>query len=101
MMIKNVSCVEIPVADMQRAVAFYEKILKLNKTYEHPVWTAFSLGGTTFALAASGTKNQMEKDEICKSCALCVHRLVAGGVYAHYADLSEAFCVSYMKYQIG
>lgn len=52
-------------------------MLGLKKTYEHPVWTSFEVGGVSFALAVSGTKS--EKDaEICKSCSLCVLRYATG-----------------------
>jgi predicted enzyme related to lactoylglutathione lyase len=77
-MIKKIGCVEVPVSDMDKAVAFYENILGLKKTYEHPVWTAFDVGGTRFALAASGTKMSMESAKRCTSCSLCVLRYVAG-----------------------
>ncbi len=77
-MIKKIGCVEVPVSDMDKAVAFYENILGLKKTYEHPVWTAFDVGGTRFALAASGTKRSMESAKLCTSCSLCVLRYVAG-----------------------
>jgi len=73
-MIKKIGCVEIPVSNMTDAVAFYEKVLELEKTYEHPVWTAFNIGGTLFALAASGTKKGRERTKICTSCSLCALR---------------------------
>ena len=75
-MIKKIGCVEIPVLDMGKAVNFYENVLGLKNTYEHPVWTSFDIGGTTFAIAVSGTKGKGEK--ICKSCALCTLRYAAG-----------------------
>jgi len=77
-MIRKIGCLEIPVSNMERAVAFYENVLQLRKTYEHPVWTSFDVGGTSFALATSGTKGSTENAEICKSCALCVLRFSAG-----------------------
>ena len=77
-MIKKIGCVEVPVSDMDKAVAFYENILGLKKMYEHPVWTAFDVGGTRFALAASGTKRSMESAKRCTSCSLCVLRYVVG-----------------------
>ena len=73
-MIKKIGCVEIPVSNMTDAVAFYEKVLGFEKTYEHPVWTAFNIGGTLFALAASGTKKGRERTKICTSCSLCALR---------------------------
>jgi len=73
-MIKKIGCVEIPVSNMTDAVAFYEKVLGFEKTYEHPVWTAFNVGGTLFALAASGTKKGSERTKICTSCSLCALR---------------------------
>lgn len=78
-MIKGVGCIEVPVLDMQKSVVFYEKVLGLKKVYEHPVWTSFDVGGTTFALAASGTKGTKEGTEVCKSCSLCVLRFASGG----------------------
>ena len=74
-MIKGVGCVEIPVSDMDRAVAFYEDVLGLKKTYVHPVWTSFDVGGVSFAVAASGTK---KGGKVCTSCSLCVLRYAAG-----------------------
>ena len=79
-MIKGIGCVEIPVSDMERSVAFYEKVLGLQKEYENPVWTSFDVGGTSFALAASGTKGSKEGAKVCKSCSLCVLRFASGGL---------------------
>lgn len=73
-MIKSIGCIEIPVSNMEESVGFYENVLGLAKTYEHPVWTSFDIGGTSFALAASGTKGGKEGAQICKSCSLCVLR---------------------------
>jgi predicted enzyme related to lactoylglutathione lyase len=73
-MIKNIGCVEIPVSNMAAAVAFYEKVLGLKKTYEHPAWTSFNVGGTSFALAASGTKGSVRGTRVCTSCSSCVLR---------------------------
>lgn len=77
-MIKKIGCIEIPVADMERAVYFYENVLGLEKTYEHTVWTAFDVGGVMFALAASGTKGSEKSAKVCTSCSLCVLRFAAG-----------------------
>ncbi|MGB9693652.1 MAG: VOC family protein, partial [Fervidobacterium sp.] len=77
-MIKRVGCIEVPVSDMGRAVAFYENVLGLKKVYEHPVWTSFDVGGVLFALAASGTKGEDKGRKECRSCSLCVLRYVAG-----------------------
>jgi len=77
-MIKRISCIEIPVSDMERAVAFYENVLGLKKAYEHPVFTSFDVGGTLFGLAASGTKGSKEGAKICNSCSLCVLKFAAG-----------------------
>jgi predicted enzyme related to lactoylglutathione lyase len=79
-MIKGIGCVEIPVFDMRKSVAFYENVLGLKKVYGHPVWTSFDVGGTTFALAASGTKGIREGAEVCESCSLCVLRFASGGL---------------------
>jgi len=80
-MINKIGCIEIPVSDMGKAIDFYENILRLRKTYEHPVWTSFDIGGVTFAIAVSGTKGKGEK--ICKSCALCTLRYAAGKMKLH------------------
>lgn len=77
-MIKRIGCIEIPVSDMERAVAFYENVLELKKDYQHPVWTHFDVGGTPFALAASGTKGSKEEAKMCTSCSLCTLRFAAG-----------------------
>lgn len=77
-MIKRIGCIEIPVSDMGKAVAFYENVLGLKKTYEHPVWTSFDIGDTSFALAVSGTKGGEKGAEICTSCSPCVLRFAAG-----------------------
>jgi predicted enzyme related to lactoylglutathione lyase len=79
-MIKKIGCVEIPVSDMKRAVDFYEITLKLKKTYEHPVWTSFDVGGVSFALAASGTKKKVKGAEVCTSCSMCVLRYAAANM---------------------
>jgi len=76
-MINKIGCVEIPVSNMEKSAAFYEKILGLKKTYEHPVWTSFDIGGVSFALAAAGTKGD-KKGERCNSCHMCVLRYAAG-----------------------
>ena len=76
-MIQKIGCIEIPVSNMEESVGFYENVLGLEKTYEHPVWTSFDIGGTSFALAASGTKGGEEGAEICKSCSPCVLRFSA------------------------
>lgn len=93
-MIKGIGCVEIPVSDMERSVAFYEKVLGLEKEYEHPVWTSFDVGGTSFALAASGTKGSKEGAKVCKSCSLCVLRLASGGLKQ---DVPTATSVIYLE----
>ena len=77
-MIQKIGCIEIPVSNMEKSVDFYENVLGLEKTYEHPVWTSFDIGGTSFALAASGTKGSEEGAKICKSCSPCVLRFSAG-----------------------
>jgi predicted enzyme related to lactoylglutathione lyase len=77
-MIKKIGCLEIPVSDVKKAVSFYENVLGLKKTYEHPVWASFNVGGVTFALAASGTKKSEKGAKVCKSCSLCVLRYAAG-----------------------
>lgn len=76
-MIKKVGCIEIPVSDMRRAVGFYESVMGLKKTYEHPVWTSFDVGGITLALAVSGTKTIGKNRKKCTSCSLCVLRYAA------------------------
>lgn len=77
-MFRRVSCVELPVSDMEKAVEFYENVLGLGKTYEHPVWTSFDVGETSLAVAVSGTKGGEDGAETCKSCAPCVLRFSAG-----------------------
>jgi len=62
---------------MEESAGFYENVLGLKKTYEHPVWTSFDIEGTSFALAASGTKGGEKGAEICKSCSPCVLRFTA------------------------
>ncbi|MCK4347470.1 MAG: VOC family protein [Thermoplasmatales archaeon] len=73
-MIKKIGCIEIPVSDMKRSVTFYEGLLGLKKSYEHPVWTSFDIEGIMFALAVSGTKKG-KKGDLCKSCSPCLLRL--------------------------
>ena len=77
-MIKNVNCIEIPISDMEKSIAFYEKVLGLEKSYEHPVWTSFDIEGTSLAIAVSGTKGKDKDVEICRSCTPCVLRYAAG-----------------------
>lgn len=76
-MIRKFGCIEIPVSDMKKAVDFYENTLKLKKTYEHPVWTSFDVGGVSFALAASGTRKKVEDQKVCTSCTMCVLKYAA------------------------
>ncbi len=93
-MIKGISCVEIPVSNMEEAVIFYENILGLRKSYEHPVWTAFDVGGTIIGLAASGTKKMKEGAKICKTCSVCVLRYakISNAVlYLKVEDIDEAY----------
>jgi len=92
-MIKRIGCVEIPVSDMEKAVAFYENLLGLRKAYGHPVWTSFDIGGVPFALGASGIKGSKEEAKMCTSCSLCVLRL-AGGKLKH--DVPTAISVLYL-----
>ena len=77
-MINRVTCIELPVSDMGEAVAFYEDVLALKKTYQHPLWTSFDIAGTPLALAVSGTKGRGTGAEICKGCSPCVLRFSAG-----------------------
>jgi predicted enzyme related to lactoylglutathione lyase len=80
---------------MMNSVAFYEDVLGLDKSYEHPVWTSFDIGGTSFALAASGTKGIQKDEDICRSCTPCVLR------YATSQDQQEGKpttnCVIYIS----
>lgn len=92
-MIKRIGCVEVPVSDMKKAKAFYENVLGLKKTYEHPVWTSFDVGGTPFALAASGTKQSGRKGKVCTSCSLCTLRFASGGLKP---DAPTAISVLYL-----
>jgi predicted enzyme related to lactoylglutathione lyase len=94
MMVKRISCVEIPVSDMERAIAFYENVLGLKKAYGHPVFTSFDVGGTLFGLAASGTKGSREGAKICDSCSLCVLKFAAGKLRQ---DASKATSVIYLN----
>jgi len=80
MMIKKISCIEIPVSDMRKAISFYENVLRLRKTYENPVWTSFDVDGVSFALAVSGTKQTKKSAKICTSCSTCVLRYAAGKI---------------------
>jgi predicted enzyme related to lactoylglutathione lyase len=77
-MIRKVNCLEIPISDMEKSIAFYEKVLGLEKTYEHPVWTSFDIEGTSLAIAVSGTKGKNKDAEICRSCTPCVLRYASG-----------------------
>jgi predicted enzyme related to lactoylglutathione lyase len=77
-MIRKVNCIEIPVSDMEKSIAFYEEVLGLEKSYEHPVWTSFDIEGTSLAIAVSGTKGENKDAETCRSCTPCVLRYAAG-----------------------
>jgi len=79
-MIKRISCIEIPVSDIEKAVAFYENVLGLKKSYEHPVWTCFDVGGVLVGLAASGTKKRKECQKICRACSVCVLRYASSSM---------------------
>lgn len=95
-MIRKIGCLELPVSSMDKSVAFYEKILGLRKTYEHPVWTAFDVGGVSFALAAAGTKGSKEEAKTCCSCSFCVLRFVTGKEKAD-KDVPSATSVIYFE----
>lgn len=77
-MIKKIDCIEIPVSDMNKSIDFYENVLGLKMSYEHPLWTCFDIEGISFALAASGTKGRKKGEKLCRSCSLCVLRFAAG-----------------------
>jgi predicted enzyme related to lactoylglutathione lyase len=77
-MIEKINCIEIPVSNMRKSIAFCEEILGLEKSYEHPVWTSFDIQGTSLTLAVSGTKVGNKDAETCKSCTPCVLRYTAG-----------------------
>ena len=77
-MIRKVNCIEIPVSDMEKSIAFYEEVLGLEKSYEHPIWTSFDIEGTSLAIAVSGTKDVNKDKEICRSCTPCVLKYAAG-----------------------
>lgn len=94
-MIKKIGCIEVPVSDMGKAVSFYENVLGLEKTYEHPVWTSFDIAGTSFALAASGTKRGEKNADICKSCSPCVLRSAIGKMRQD-KDIPTATSVIYL-----
>jgi catechol 2,3-dioxygenase-like lactoylglutathione lyase family enzyme len=70
-MIKKIGCLEISVSDVKKAVSFYENVLGLKKTYEHPVGASFNVGGVTFALAASGTKKSGKGKGVQKLFIVC------------------------------
>jgi catechol 2,3-dioxygenase-like lactoylglutathione lyase family enzyme len=74
-MIQRIGCMEIPVSNMEESVDFYENVLGLKKTYEYPVWTSFDIGGTSFALAASGTKGGEGRKDMQGLFTLCVQVL--------------------------
>jgi predicted enzyme related to lactoylglutathione lyase len=44
--------VVVYVRDMERAVAFYQDVLRLEVAFESPHWTTFRTGGCTLALHA-------------------------------------------------
>lgn len=95
-MIRKIGCIEIPVSSMEKSVVFYEKILGLRKMYEHPVWTAFDVGGVSFALTAAGTKGGEKEGKTCNSCSFCVLRYVAGKK-KRKADVPSATSVVYFE----
>jgi lactoylglutathione lyase len=45
------------VADMDRAIAFYEKELGLTLRFQSPYWTEFDTGSTTLALHAANAEH--------------------------------------------
>jgi catechol 2,3-dioxygenase-like lactoylglutathione lyase family enzyme len=94
-MLRKVNCIEIPVSNMVESVAFYEEVLGLDRSYDHPVWTSFDIGGTSFALAASGTKGIQEDAEICRSCTPCVLRYAAS--QDQQKGKPTASCVIYLS----
>jgi predicted enzyme related to lactoylglutathione lyase len=97
-MIRKIGCIEIPVSNMADAVAFYEKVLGFEKTYEHPVWTAFNVGGTSFALAASGTKRGNKVTSVCTSCSLCAFRYATSKMKL---DREAPTAISIIYFEVG
>jgi predicted enzyme related to lactoylglutathione lyase len=52
------------VADMDRAVKFYQEVLGLTLKFESPGWSEFSTGSTTLALHPASSANPAGKVEI-------------------------------------
>ncbi len=95
-LISKLNCIELPISDMKKSIDFYENILGLKKTYEHPTWTSFDLGGVSLALAVSGTKNSKKTTETCKSCSFCVLRF-AESKMAYNKEAPTATSVIYFE----
>lgn len=62
-MIKSVWGITLPVSDLKKAVAFYEKILKLNKKYEYSSYAGFQCGGVEIGLRLGRKEKSRIDDE--------------------------------------
>ncbi len=61
-MIKNVWGITLPVSDLKKAVAFYEKTLGFSKKYEYSSYAGFQCGGVEIGLRPCRKEKRYEKD---------------------------------------
>lgn len=64
-MIKRIWAVTLTVADLKRAVDFYENVLQLQKKYEFGNYAGFDCGGTEIGLKTWGELEKPRKGEPC------------------------------------
>jgi predicted enzyme related to lactoylglutathione lyase len=75
MAINGVAFIMYPVADVPRAVAFYEDVIGLAKSgIEQPFWVEFDVAGTTFGI---GNFEQVGTPGTAQSLALEVDDIAA------------------------
>lgn len=66
--VSGIAFVMYPVTDMERAVAFYQDVLGLQKSgIDQPYWVEFEVAGTTFGV---GNFEQVGKPGTAQSLAL-------------------------------
>jgi len=61
-MIKTVWCVTLKVSDLKKAIAFYGKILGLDKKYEYSSYAGFQCGGVEIGLSPGRRESKPVED---------------------------------------
>lgn len=64
-MIKRIWDISLTVADLNRAIQFYETVLGLVKKYEYKDYAGFDCGGVEIGLKTWGQREESRKGEPC------------------------------------